>query len=51
MWKQFTEQGNYNRSILLPKLYKDYNNTKHSNIGRKLVEVNKDNEQLYQQNI
>ena len=32
MWKQFTVQGNTQYLDMLPKLVKQYNNTKHSSI-------------------
>ena len=45
MWKQFTMQGNTMYLGMLPKLVKQYNNTKHSSIKMTPVEVsNKKNE-------
>ena len=39
MWKQFTVQGNTQYLDMLPKLLKQYNNTKHSNIKITPVEA------------
>ncbi|XP_068735762.1 uncharacterized protein [Montipora capricornis] len=45
MWKQFTVQGNTQYLDMLPKLVKQYNNTKHSRIKMTPVEAsNKRNE-------
>ena len=45
MWKQFTIQGNTMYLDMLPKLVKQYNNTKHSSIKMTPVEAsNKKNE-------
>ena len=45
MWKQFTVQGNTMYIDMLPKLLKQYNNTKHSSIKMTPVEAsNKKNE-------
>ncbi|XP_068689705.1 uncharacterized protein [Montipora foliosa] len=45
MWKQFTVQGNTMYLDMLPKLVKQYNNTKHSSIKMTPVEAsNKRNE-------
>ena len=41
MWKQFTVQGNTQYLDMLPKLVKEYNNTKHSSIKMKPVEASK----------
>jgi len=39
MWKQFTVQGNTMYLDMLPKLVKQYNNTKHSSIKMTPVEA------------
>ena len=45
MWKQFTVQGNTQHLDMLPKILKQYNNTKHSSIKMTPVEAsNKRNE-------
>ena len=45
MWKQFTIQGNTQYLDMLPKLVKQYNNTKHSSIKMTPIEAsNKKNE-------
>ena len=41
MWKQFTVQGNTMYLDMLPKLVKQYNNTKHSSIKMTPVEASK----------
>ena len=41
MWKQFTVQGNTMYFDMLPKLVKQYNNTKHSSIKMTPVEASK----------
>ena len=41
MWKQFTIQGNTQYLDMLPKLVKEYNNTKHSSIKMTPVEASK----------
>ena len=41
MWKQFTVQGNTQYLDMLPKLVKQYNNTKHSSIKITPVEASK----------
>ena len=41
MWKQFTVQGNTQYLDMLPKLVKQYNNTKHSSIKMTPVEASK----------
>ena len=41
MWKQFTVQGNTQYLDMLPKLVKQYNNTKHSSIKMKPIEASK----------
>ena len=41
MWKQFTVQGNTQYLDMLPKLVKEYNNTKHSSIKMTPVEASK----------
>ena len=41
MWKQFTVQGNTQYLDMLPKLVKEYNNTKHSSIKTTPMEANK----------
>ena len=41
MWKQFTVQGNTQYLDMLPKLVKQYNNTKHSSIKMTPVEATK----------
>ena len=41
MWKQFTVQGNTQYLDILPKLVKQYNNTKHSSIKMTPVEASK----------
>lgn len=43
MWKQFSIQGSYKWLTLLPKIVEKYNNTKHSTIGMKPKDVNKEN--------
>lgn len=45
MWKQFSLQGNYSWLKILPKLVEQYNNTQHSTIGMKPVDVTKKVEQ------
>ena len=45
MWKQFTLQGNTQYLSILPKILKQYNNTKHSSIKTTPVEAsNRKNE-------
>ena len=41
MWKQFTVQGNTVYLDILPKILKQYNNTKHSSIKMTPVEASK----------
>ena len=41
MWKQFTVQGNTQYLDMLPKLVKEYNNTKHSSIKMTPTEASK----------
>ena len=41
MWKQFTVQGNTQYLDMLPKLVKQYNNTKHSSIKMTPIEASK----------
>ena len=41
MWKQFTVQGNTMYLDMLPKLVKQYNNTKHSSIKMTPIEASK----------
>ena len=41
MWKQFTIQGNTQYLEMLPKLVKQYNNTKHSSIKMTPIEASK----------
>ena len=41
MWKQFTVQGNTAYLDILPKILKQYNNTKHSSIKMTPVEASK----------
>ena len=41
MWKQFTVQGNTQYLAMLPKLLKEYNNTKHSSIKMPPIEASK----------
>ena len=41
MWKQFTAQGNTQYLDMLPKLVKQYNNTKHSSIKMTPLEASK----------
>ena len=41
MWKQFTVQGNTRYLDILPKILKQYNNTKHSSIKMTPVEASK----------
>ena len=41
MWKQFTVQGNTLYSDMLPKLVKEYNNTKHSSMKMTPIEASK----------
>lgn len=43
MWKEFSMQGNYKWLDLLPKLIKQYNNTKHSTLNMKPSSVNSKN--------
>ena len=43
MWKQFTVQGNTQYLDMLPKLVKQYNNTKHSSIKMTPTEASKKN--------
>ena len=40
MWKQFTVQGNTQYLDMLPKILKQYNNTKHSSIKTTPIEAN-----------
>lgn len=44
MWKYFTAQGNYKCPNILPIIINKYNNTVHSTIGMKRVQVDKTNE-------
>ena len=41
MWKQFTVQSNVQYLDMLPKLVKQYNNTKHSSIKMTPIEASK----------
>ena len=41
MWKQFTVQGNTQYLDMLPKMVKEYNNTKHSSIKMTPIEASK----------
>ena len=41
MWKQFTVQGNTQYLDILPKILKQYNNTKHSSIKMTPTEASK----------
>ena len=41
MWKQFTVQGNTQYLDILPKILKQYNNTKHSSIKMSPTEASK----------
>ena len=41
MWKQFTIQGNTMYLDMLPKILKQYNNTKHSSIKMTPIEASK----------
>ena len=41
MWKQFTVQGNTMYLDMLPKILKQYNNTKHSSIKMTPIEASK----------
>ncbi|XP_068680473.1 uncharacterized protein [Montipora foliosa] len=41
MWKQFTVQGNTQYLEMLPKLVKEYDNTKHSNIKTTPIKASK----------
>jgi Integrase core domain len=43
MWKQFSLQGSYKWLNMLPKIIQDYNNTKHSTIGMKPIDVTQKN--------
>lgn len=43
MWKEFSMQGNYKWLQLLPRLLQKYNNTIHSTINMKPVDVNSKN--------
>lgn len=40
MWKKFSLQGSYRWLTLLPRLVKEYNNTKHRTIQMKPIDVN-----------
>ena len=44
MWKQFTVQGNTVYLDILPKILKQYSNTKHSSVKMTPVEASKKNE-------
>ena len=44
MWKQFTVQGNTMYLDMLPKILKQYNNTKHSSIKMTPIEASKKKE-------
>ena len=46
MWKQFSIQGNYKWIDILPKLIDNYNNTYHTTIKMKPVEVNISNQDI-----
>lgn len=46
MWKQFSMQGTYKWLGILESLINKYNNTKHSTIKMKPVQVNKNNEAM-----
>ena len=41
MWKQFTVQGNTQYLDIVPKISKQYNNTKHSSIKMTPIEASK----------
>eukprot|EP00794_Sanderia_malayensis_P002551 gene2551-2947_t len=43
MWKQFMIQGNTQYLDMLPKLVKEYNNTKHSSMKMTSIEASKEN--------
>lgn len=44
MWKEFSFQGNYKWIKMLKDVVKKYNNTRHSTIRMKPIDVNKENE-------
>lgn len=46
MWKKFSLNGNYKWVDMLPDLVSEYNNTVHSKIKMKPVEVNEENAEL-----
>ena len=45
MWRQFTVQGNTMYLDMLPKILKQYNNTKHSSIKMTPIEASKKNDE------
>lgn len=51
MWKQFSLQGSYKWLDILPKIVKDYNNTKHRKTGMKPAEITKKNEEYLLKNV
>lgn len=46
MWKLFSMQGNYKWLKILPKIVDDYNNTLHSKIKMRPIDVKKEHEKL-----
>lgn len=46
MWKIFSMQGNYRWLKILPKIVSDYNNTNHSKIKMRPIDVKKEHEKL-----
>lgn len=51
VWKQFSLQGNYKWLDILPKIVKDYNNTKHRTTGMKPAEITKKHEKYLLKNV
>lgn len=51
MWKEFSKRGNYKWIDILDELINEYNNSYHSTIKMKPIEVNKDNEKEVLNNI
>lgn len=51
MWKQFSLQGNYKWLDILPKIVKDYNNTKHRKTGMKPADITKKHEKYLLKNV
>lgn len=51
IFRKFTELNSYYWLDLLPEIVDDYNNRKHSSIGLKPVEVNKNNESLVRERL